>query len=153
MKLFLVILLTMLLLGCAKGRVDILSKEGELLGSCTAEFNWHWHGVQDSVDYILYLCAKGHLENGKVISDPTILENDYGLPSPPNGQTWNKRSAYESYKSGHLSEQKYGYILAAIEYEYILSAEKARKQLDSGVITKKQYEQLVYEAAVLFNGK
>lgn len=151
-KLFLVLISAFALLGCAEGKLDILSQEGEILGSCTADFDWHWYGAQDSVDYLLYVCAKEHLAAGRLVSDPAIFENDYSLPDPPKGQAWNKRDAYNSFKSGHFSEQKYGYILAAIEYEFILSREKARKQLESGAISRKQYEQQVQKAERLFNG-
>ncbi|WP_199608921.1 hypothetical protein [Flocculibacter collagenilyticus] len=44
------------------------------------DWHWHWHGAQDSVDDILYICAKDHFENGKEISDSSIFNNDYSLP-------------------------------------------------------------------------
>lgn len=80
MKLLLVFVVVGLLFGCAKGSVNILSQDGKLLGSCDAKFNWHPYGAKDSVDYILYLCAKEHRDKGRVISDLSIFDNDYTLP-------------------------------------------------------------------------
>lgn len=153
MKLFITLILSLVIVGCAKGRVDVLSQEGEFLGSCTAKFYWHWYGAKDSVDYLLYVCAKEHQDNGKVISDSTIFDSDYTLPKAPEGERWNKRNAYRGFKSGKFSEQKYGYILAAIEYDFIVKTQLARKQLDSGAIDRQSYEQLLKQAKSAFYGE
>lgn len=153
MKLLIALIPALFILGCAKGQVDVLSQDGEILGSCTAEFNWHWYGAQDSVDYLLYLCAKEHRDNGKVISDNSIFDNDYSLPIPPEGEGWNKRNAHSAFKTGQFSEQKYGYILAAIEYDYSLKQQQAREQLESGAIDQRGYEQKIKNAKSAFYGK
>lgn len=153
MKLLLILILSLSIVGCAKGQVDVLSKEGEFLGSCTAKFDWHWYGAKDSVDYLLYICAKEHRDNGKLLSDNTIFDNDYSLPIAPEGEVWNKRNAFSAFKKGQFSEQKYGYILAAIEYDFIFKKQVAREQLDSSVIDKVRYEQLIEQAKYEFYGE
>lgn len=153
MKILFVIILSFILLGCAKGRVDILSQEGHLLGHCTANFYWHWHGAKDSVDYMLYRCAKEHRDQGRVISDISVFDNDYTLPLPPEGESWNKRNSYNQYKSGALTERKYGYILAAIEYDYIQKKSAAKSQYESGAIDQNQYEKFLKSAEETFSGK
>lgn len=153
MRILLTFILSLSILGCAKGKVDILSTEGEFLGSCTASFDWHWYGAKDSVDYLLYICAKEHRDNGKLVSDNSIFNKDYSLPSAPEGQTWNKQNSRSAFKNGKFSEQKYGYILAAIEYDFISKKHIAREQLDSGSIDKKQYQKLIKQAEFAFYGE
>jgi len=152
LKLFLYLIFIFALQGCAKGKVDILSQNGEVLGACTANFDWHWYGAQDSVNYILYKCVKGHHDSGKLLSDYALFENDYTLPAPPDGQTWNRQNAYNQFKAGEFSEQKYGYILAEIEYRFMLTQQKSQLQLSSGSITKEKYNQQIDEAKAMLNG-
>ncbi|MBL4942439.1 MAG: hypothetical protein JKY81_12345 [Colwellia sp.] len=139
--------------GCAADRVDIINNEGNIVGECTAEFNWHWYGVNDSVDYILNLCAQTYIAQGYKLSNGSILENNYTLPEPPRGNLWNKKIAYEQFKKGSISEQKYGYILAAIEYEYILKTNAANKKLANGLINKADYKQILNKAKTEFTGE
>ncbi|MEM7359901.1 MAG: hypothetical protein AAF431_12445 [Pseudomonadota bacterium] len=153
MKLYLALIPALFIFGCAKGQVDVLNQDGEILGSCTAEFNWHWYGAKDSVDYLLYICAKEHRDNGKVISDNSIFDNDYSLPKPSEGESWNKLNAYSAFKTGQFSEQKYGYILAAIEHDFDLKKQRAREQLDSGAIDQQLYEKKIKNAESTFYGK
>lgn len=153
MKLLLILMLSQFFIGCAKGRLDVLNEQGNILGSCTAKFYWHWYGAKDSVDYLLYICAKEHRDNGNLISDNSIFDNDYSLPKAPEGGIWNKRNAYASFKSGQISEQKYGYILASIEYDFIVKKQLVREQLDFGVIDQQSYEQLVKQAKYAFYGE
>lgn len=86
MKLLLILMLSQFFIGCAKGRLDVLNEQGNILGSCTAKFYWHWYGAKDSVDYLLYICAKEHRDNGNLISDNSIFDNDYSLPKAPEGE-------------------------------------------------------------------
>lgn len=80
-----------LLIGCAEGRLDVLSRDRNIVGYCSADFKFHPYGAQDSVNYILYLCAKENIDKGYKISDESILENDYSLPSPPKGKRWDNK--------------------------------------------------------------
>jgi hypothetical protein len=141
------------LFGCADGRVDIIEKNGEVIGECSARFYWHWYGAQDSVDYMIYICAKEYIDKGLNISDASILKNDYTLPKPPEGQSWNKKTAFKQFDAGNISEQKYGYILAAIEYEYILKKRWAKEQLDKGNIDSVAYEKVILNAKQIFHGE
>lgn len=153
MKSFCVLFFVSLLLGCAEGRLDVIGKYGVVVGECSARFDWHWYGAQDSVDYMNYICAKEHIDKGLGISDASILENDYTLPIPPLGSSWNKKMAFEQFKADKISEKKYGYILAAIEYEYILKIRWAQEQLEKGNIDQAQYENSLLEAKYIFHGE
>lgn len=152
MKICTVLLLICLLVGCAQGRVDVINTKGEVIGECSAAFDWHWYGVEDSVNYIIHLCAQQNIAKGYLISDESILQNDYSLPVPPKGSYWNKVTAKKQFKASSISEQEYGYILAAIEYEYILKVEQAENNLNKNVIDAKEYEQVLEKAKVRFNG-
>jgi len=44
--------------GCAERVIDISDKEGKIVGGCNAGFDWHFYGLQDSIDYLLYECVK-----------------------------------------------------------------------------------------------
>jgi hypothetical protein len=146
------VILSLLLLSCAQGRVDILDSDENVIGYCSADFNFHWYGAQDSVDYILYLCAKEHIEKGYSISDESLLDNDYTLPLPPNGKYWNKKLAKEHFAKELLTEEKLGYILASIEYEYWMKLKSAKDKLSQAVISQPEYERLVKDAKAEFEG-
>lgn len=145
-------LMPILLLGCAQGRVDVLDKDGNIIGSCTADFNFHWYGAQDSVDYILYLCARDNVERGYKISDESILAKDYSIPEPPNGEKWNKKSAKDQFSKKLITEEKYGYILASIEFRYWQKLDEAEERLLQSEITQVEYKNLVREAKAEFDG-
>ena len=146
------ILFSLLVLGCAQGRVDVLDQDENVIGSCTADFNFHWYGAQDSVNYILYLCAKENMEKGYKISDESILVKDYTIPEPPDGEDWSKKLAKDQFSQEQISEKEYGYILASIEYEYWQKLEIAEQQLLRSTITQMEYDRLVKEAKVKFEG-
>ena len=152
MKNFCIALLLYLLVGCAQGRLDVIDTNGKVVGECSAAFDWHWYGAQDSVNYLLNLCAQEHIAKGFTLSDESVLENNYALPIAPKMGVWNKKIAKEQFNSGKISEEKYGYILAAIEYKYIRKIELAAKKLDQKVISKNEYEQIVAKAKLEFNG-
>lgn len=128
-----------LLTGCASGQLDVLDENGKIVGNCSADFYFHWHGAQDSVDYVLYLCAKGHIENGRKVSDQSILTNDYSLPTPPQGKEWSKKLAKQAFSNGEFTERKLGYLLANLEYQFWQTKSKLDQQLAASVITQKQY--------------
>ncbi|MFC6635468.1 hypothetical protein [Microbulbifer taiwanensis] len=123
-----------------------------MIGYCSAEFDFHWYGAQDSVNYIIYLCAKEHIEKGYSISDESILDNDYSIPVAPGGKNWSKKLAKEQFFKDLLTEEKFGYILASIEYEYWMKIEAAKAQLTRSTITQSEYEKLAEEAKAEFEG-
>lgn len=141
-----------LIVGCARGQLDIIDADENIVGECSANFYGHWYGAQDSVDYILHVCAKEQVEKGYRISDGSIFDNDYTLPEPPQDSAWNKRAAEREFKDGNISEKQYGYILAAIEYEFWLAKGRAEKQLESGVIDEEEYDRALSEAEDKFEG-
>ena len=152
MKTLIFLPILLLLFSCADGRVDVLDQEGRVVGHCSADFKFHLHGAQHPVNYILYLCAKEHIDNGFKISDESILANDYSIPRPPAGKEWSKSVAKDQFSMGHISEEKYGYILAHIEFEYWKNIKTAKDKLDRSVITEEQYESMVSRAKAKFNG-
>ncbi|MBB1269475.1 hypothetical protein [Shewanella sp. SR44-3] len=153
MKQWFTVLFMSFLAGCAQGHLDIMDADGKVVGDCSANFDWHWHGAQDSVNYILNLCAQEHIAKGYAVSDESILANDYTLPLASKGETWNKISGQEHFTRGLISEQQYGYILAAIEYDYLSKLKHAARQLAENNINKKQYDHLLMQAKLEFNGR
>lgn len=141
-----------LVVGCARGQIDIIDADENIVGQCSANFYGHWYGAQDSVDYILHICAKEQVAKGFRISDESILDNDYTLPTPPQGAAWNKRTAKQEFNGGNISEKQYGYVLAAIEYEFWLAKGRAEKQLEAGVIDEEEYERELSKAEDKFEG-
>ncbi|WP_212668832.1 hypothetical protein [Pseudoalteromonas sp. NBT06-2] len=71
--------------------------------------------MQDSIDYILFKCAKADIEKGHTISDLSLLALDFTLPHAPKGQKWNKKLAMDYFHNNQITERKLGYILAEIE--------------------------------------
>lgn len=153
MKTVILALIIILLSGCAKGRLDVYNSDGEIVGECIAQYNWHLYGVKDSVNYLLNICAQQAHKEGNHIKDEVILNTDFTLPSPPDGKQWNKLIAMEQFKSGELSEQKLGYILSAIEYEYALKEWAAEAQLAKGEISQDEFDKLIKEAKYIWYGK
>lgn len=153
MKIVRIALLSSFLLGCAQGRFDVIDANGKVIGECSAAFDWHWYGAKDSVNYVLNLCAQEQIAKGYTLSDNKILVNNYAIPTPPKGSVWNKVTAKEQFKAGYISEQKYGYILAAIEYKYALKIKKAEHELSQNLISEQDFKQTVAKAKFDFNGK
>ena len=151
-KLAFTVFIVTILSACAKGSIDILDKNDQVIGQCSANFNWHWYGAQDSVDYLLYICAKKHVEQGRKLSDHSILAHDFSIPSSPKNKLWNKKSAYLEFKKGYITEKVYGYILAAIEFRYNKQIEAADTKLKQGLINKIQYNKLLKQARTEFMG-
>ena len=140
------------LVGCAQGRLDIMNTDGKVVGHCSASFDWHWYGAEDSVNYIINLCAQEYIAKGYKTSDASFLAHDYILPIPLRNSVWNRKTAKEQFSAGMISEQKYGYVLAAIEYKYLLKIEQADKRLAQKKITSTEYKRMVREAKIEFNG-
>ncbi|WP_444930657.1 hypothetical protein ACJJIF_02435 [Microbulbifer sp. SSSA002] len=153
MKKIKLMLAALSLTGCAQGHIDILKQDGEVIGSCSAEFYLHWHGAQDSVNYILNLCAQEAMARGLKISDESILANDYTLPESPQGYNWSKKLAKEYFSNRQITEEKLGYILAAIELDYQAKLDSAQERKSRSEITQIEYEKLISEAKQTFEGE
>lgn len=141
-RLFGIIILLLILSGCAERIIDIKDKDGNIVGGCNAGFDWHFYGLQDSIDYLLFECAKDSIAKGYTISDERLLTIDFTLPAPPIGHSWNKKLAMRQFHSGKIKEQKLGYILAAIEYEYMKVMQAAKSDLSLGKITKVEFNEI-----------
>lgn len=149
-KLFIVLLC---LSGCAERRINITDDEGKIVGGCVAGYDWHFYGLQDSIDYMLYECAKESIAKGFQISDNRLLSLDFTLPESPEGGSWNKKTAMRHFRKGNITERKLGYILAAIEYEYQKVTWQAEKDLASRKITQDEFDQIVANAKVIWLGE
>lgn len=77
-----IIVVIFCLSGCAERAINITDKEGKIVGGCNAGFDWHFYGLQNSIDYMLYECAKGSIAKGSTISDERLLTLDFKLPQP-----------------------------------------------------------------------
>jgi hypothetical protein len=139
--------------GCAERVIDISDNEGKIVGGCNAGFDWHFYGLQDSIDYVLYECAKDSIAKGYTISDERLLTIDFTLPEPPTDKSWNKKLAMQQFHGGKITERKLGYILAAIEYEYMKIVRPAEDDLDSGKITKNEFNKIVKDAKLNWLGE
>ncbi|WP_157577457.1 hypothetical protein [Shewanella waksmanii] len=143
---YVLMLLSIQLVGCASGEVDVLDAEGRVIGQCSAEFNFHRYGAQDSVDYILHLCAQEHVEQGRLIADQRYIEQDFSLPTPPKNRQWNQSLAHQAFVDKQITEQQLGYVLAAIEYHYWMQRQQAQALLEQGQLTTAQFEQRLAQA-------
>jgi len=139
--------------GCAERVITITDKQGKVVGECNAGFDWHFYGLEDSIDYMLYECAKDSIAKGFTISDERLLTLDFTLPPPPKGQSWNKKRAMHHFHNGDITEQKLGYILAAIEYEYLKTRWKAEADLANGKITQTEFDKRIDDAKFKWLGE
>ena len=140
MKYLITLLFSILISGCAERKIDILDKQGNIVGGCIAGYDWHIYGLQDSIDYMLYQCAKDSIQKGYSITDMSLLEKDFTLPPAPEGRSWNKKLAMESFKHDKITETKLGYILADIEYNYRKTVTLAKDNLANSKITQAEYD-------------
>ena len=124
-----------------------------MVGGCNAGFDWHFYGLQDSIDYLLYQCAKESIAKGYTISDPRLLTLDFSLPKPPHGNKWNKKLAMATFYQDKITEQKLGYILAAIEYDYMKIVWAAEADLAKGSITQAEFNHIQQTAKKAWLGK
>ncbi|AOW78708.1 hypothetical protein A3Q34_18825 [Colwellia sp. PAMC 20917] len=152
-NLFKTIVLLFFLSGCAERVIDISDKEGKIVGGCNAGFDWHFYGLQDSIDYVLYECAKDLIAKGYTISDERLLSIDFSLPDPPKGQSWNKKLAMIQFHSGKITERKLGYILAATEFQYIKIIRTAKGDLASGKMTESEFNKIDQNARLNWLGE
>ncbi len=138
--------------GCAERAIDISDQQGKIVGNCIAGYDWHFYGLADSIDYMLYQCAKDAIAKGLTISDPRLLTLDFTLPQPPEGKSWNKKLALSAFHNGKITETELGYILAEIEYQYQQLIWQAENQLASGKITKAEFNQVIKNAKFTWLG-
>ncbi len=153
MKKISVFCLLWLLVGCAKGRLDVYDSNGKIVGECIARYDWHFYGIDDSVNYMLNLCAQQAKAEGRHIIDETILNTDFTLPPAPEGKSWNRKLAMFHYRKGNISEQKLGYILSDIEYKYALKERDAEAKLAQGKITQSEFDQIIKDGMAIWYGE
>jgi len=139
--------------GCAERVIDIVDKKGTIIGGCNAGFDWHFYGLQDSIDYMLYQCAKESIERGHTVSDKKLLDIDFTLPAPPTGKSWNKKIAMAQFHADKISERHLGYILADIELKYMQVLWPVEDDLANGKINQVQFNQLKKEARFIWLGE
>lgn len=132
--------------GCAERSINITDQNGKMVGGCVAGFDWHFYGLQDSIDYMLYECAKDAIAQGFQVSDERLLTLDFTLPPVPDGNSWNKQLAMQHFHKGSITETQLGYILAAVEYEYQKTVFSAESDLANGKITQAEFDKIEKEA-------
>lgn len=138
--------------GCAERSIDIIDPQGKVVGECMAGYDWHLYGLEDSIDYMLYQCAKDHLATGHSISNNAILNKDYSLPSPPPGKSWNKALAMHEFKQKRLTERKLGYLLAQLEWDFRVIEQDLENQLANKTITEEQAKRQLDAARKIWLG-
>ena len=146
-------ILIILLSACAERQIDIIDQDGKVVGGCIAGYDWHFYGLQDSIDYMLYQCAKESIAAGYSITDRPLLGKDFSLPRPPEGKSWNKKLAMEYFRKGDITERKLGYVLAEIEYKYRKTIMEAEDDLSEGKIDKVKFNQIAKKAKIAWLGE
>ncbi|EWH08795.1 lipoprotein, partial [Catenovulum agarivorans DS-2] len=141
------------LIGCSNRVIHLVDDNGKEVGECTAGYYLHFYGLEDSIDYMLYQCAKGFIDKGYKVSGVLPLDRDYTLPKPPEGESWNKKLAMSHFKNGKITERKLGYVLAAIEYEYYLKIVDAEKRFAKGNIDETAFNKITQEAEFVWRGE
>ncbi|PMJ97239.1 hypothetical protein BCU12_22180 [Vibrio sp. 10N.261.55.A7] len=139
--------------GCSKRVIHIVDDSGKEVGECMAGYYLHYYGLEDSIDYMLYQCAKGLIDKGYKISGVLPLDRDYTLPKPPEGKPWNKKLAMSHFKSDKITERELGYVLAATEYEYHLKMLDAEKRFAEGNIDETEFNKITQEAEFIWRGE
>lgn len=139
--------------GCAERSVNIINPQGKVVGECMAGYDWHFYGLQDSIDYMLYICAKEHIATGHTLSDNSIVTKDYTLPAAPTDKVWSRALAMSEFKAGRLTEQKLGHLLAQLEWTYVLKQREVEAQLANNEITPQQANALVKAAKAVWQGE
>jgi len=148
------VLLGSLLSGCSGREIDILDRDGKVVGGCYGGADWHFYGLQDTIDYQLYTCFKESVEQGLTISDTSLLNKDFTLPPVPKGYNfWNKKLAMHHFRKNNITEQKLGYILAAIELEYMKVVWPAEDDLADGKISQAEFDKLEKKAKFIWHGE
>ena len=141
------------LYGCAERKIDILDQKGKVVGGCVAGYDWHFYGLEDSIDYMLFKCAKADIENGNTISDFSLFKRDFTLPKAPEGFQWNKKLAMSYFYQDKISERKLGYILAEIEHTFNLAVISAEDELIQNNITQTEFDLKVSQAKIEWPGQ
>ncbi|MDG1732445.1 MAG: hypothetical protein P8M49_05020 [Thalassotalea sp.] len=152
-KMFIVIFLYFSVIGCSNREIHIVDGNGKEIGECTAGYYLHFYGLEDSIDYMLYQCAKDYINKGYKISGVLPLDRDYTLPKHPEGKPWNKKLAMSHFKSDKITERELGYVLAATEYEYHLKMLDAEKRFAEGSIDETEFNKITQEAEFIWRGE
>lgn len=139
--------------GCSQRTIFIFDHNNQTVGECIAGYDWHFYGLQDSIDYTLYQCAKSSIELGYRISDPSLLNRNFSLPPTPSAQPWNRVLAMKHFHQGDISESQLGYILAEIESQYRMVESFAEKQLASGILSQSEFEGKIKQARLAWLGE
>jgi len=108
-------LVLLILSACTQGRLQYMTKEGNLRTACETEYTWQPSVDKYAVEYILSYCAKKATEKGHDVLDKSLLTLDTSIPKPPEGKDWSHALAKELHQLGTISDKEYGYIIAYID--------------------------------------
>jgi len=110
-----VVVTLILLCGCTRGHLAYVTPQGEHKTGCATEYSWAPAVDKHAVDYVLAYCAKGAVAQGHQVKDPRLLQLDLTIPPAPPGQRWSHELAATQHKTGNISDQQYGYIVAYLD--------------------------------------
>lgn len=107
---------SLFLLGaCTRGHLDYVTALGEHKTGCHTEYSWAPAVDKHAVDYVLAYCAKGAVAQGHQVKEQRLLQLDLTIPAAPDGQRWSHELAAAQHKSGKITDQQYGYIVAYLD--------------------------------------
>ncbi|BBM02440.1 hypothetical protein GL2_25140 [Microbulbifer sp. GL-2] len=127
------------------------AKDPDLTKVCRNAFI-DWHAASHMVDYYNYKCAERAMKQGYVLNDSDFASKDFAIPEAPLGVRWSEATALKELHSGSITREKYGYILGMLEMEYRRKMSEAKSDLESGRITKEEFESIKNEAIIAFFG-
>lgn len=61
------------------------------------------------------IVQKGAVAQGHQVKEPRLLQLDLTIPAAPDGQRWSHELAAAQHKSGKITDQQYGYIVAYLD--------------------------------------
>lgn len=111
-----------------------------------------WRAASHMVDFYNFKCAQRAIEQGYLLGDSNLSSKDFSIPEAPSGKTWNEALALKELSADRITREKYGYILAVLEMKYRAKISKAKSELESGKITKEEFDNIKEEASEAFYG-
>lgn len=98
-----------------RGALSYITPDGENKTACETEYSWAPDVDRYAVEYVLSYCARQAVEQGNIVTDEALLNNDLAIPAPPNGKSWTFELAKRLHDDSKLSDKEFGYIVAFID--------------------------------------
>lgn len=97
------------------GSLSYITSEGENKTACETEYSWAPKVDKYAVEYVLSYCAQKAVEQGHIVTDEALLNNDLTIPKPPKSKHWTFALAKKLHNQNKLSDKEYGYIVAFLD--------------------------------------